>query len=163
MLSLSSLQYCDKNCHCTDSFITRCQCGNCQSMPREEENICCQEVDAVKNKNLEAVTVAELQTEPRCLVQHPGFEAVCLNVWVLQTAWLQYKQQYGSSAYEGPKHKKHRHIAYRQLVRWCWGALGKNIRVPLPSCAVNCTRAHFPKPNQLEEDMILSGFTYADE
>ncbi|XP_068697462.1 uncharacterized protein [Montipora foliosa] len=116
----------------------RCQCGNCQSMWREEENICCQEVDAAKNKNLEPVTVEELQAEPGCIVQHPGFEAVCLNVWVLQTAWLQYKQQYGSSAYEGPEHKKNRHIAYRQLVRWCWGALGKNIWAPLPSCAVNC-------------------------
>ena len=115
----SSIQYRDKNCDCTDSFITRCQCGNCQLMWREEENICCQEVDAVKNKNLEAVTVEELQAEPGCIVQHPGFEAVCLNVWALQTAWLQYKQQYGSSAYEGPEHKKNRHIAYRQLVRWC--------------------------------------------
>ena len=91
----------------------------------------------------------KLQAEPRCIVQHPGFEAVCFNVWVLQTAWLQDNQQYGSSAYEGPQHTKHLHIAWRQLVRWCWGALGKNIGVPLPSCAVNCMRAHFPEPNQL--------------
>ena len=89
-------------------------------MWREEENISYQEVDAVKNKNVEAVTVEDLQAEPRCIVQHPGFEGVCLNVCLLQTAWLQYKQQYGSSAYEGPKHKKNRHIAYRQPVRWCW-------------------------------------------
>ena len=86
-------------------------------MLREEENICCQEVDAVKNKNLEAVTVEELQAEHRCIDQHPGLEAVCLNVLVQQTAWLQYKQQYGSSAYEGPKYKRNRHIVYRQLVR----------------------------------------------
>ena len=72
--SVSFIQYCDKNCDCTDSFITRCQCGNCQSMWREEENICCQEVDAVKNKILEAVTMEELQAEPRCIVQHPGFD-----------------------------------------------------------------------------------------
>ena len=86
-------------------------------MEREEESICCQEVDAVRNKILEDVMEEQLQAEPRCIVQHPGFEAVCLNVWVLQTAWLQYKQQYGSSAYEGPEHKKNFHIAYRQLVR----------------------------------------------
>ena len=86
-------------------------------MEREEESICCQEVDAVRNKILEDVMEEQLQVEPRCIVQHPGFEAVCLNVWVLQTAWLQYKQQYGSSAYEGPEHKKNLHIAYRQLVR----------------------------------------------
>ena len=132
-------------------------------MEREEESICCQEVDAVRNKILEDVMEEQLQAEPRCIVQHPGFEAVCLNVWVLQTAWLQYKQQYGSSAYEGPEHKKNCHIAYRQLVSWCWGTLGKNILIPLPSCAVNCIRAYFPEPNQLEEDMVFTGFTYADE
>ena len=40
-------------------------------MWREKENICCQEVDVVKNKNLEAVTEEQLQAEPRYLVQHP--------------------------------------------------------------------------------------------
>ena len=82
---------------------------------------------------------------------------------LLLNYYYNYKQQYCSSAYEGPKHKKNRHIAYKQLVRPCWGALGKNIRVPLPTCAVNCIRAHFPEPNQLEEDMSYSAFTYADE
>ena len=61
------------------SVETASQCGG--------KRICCQEVEAVE--------VEELQAEPRCIVQHPGFETVCLNVWVLQTAWL----QYGSSAY----------------------------------------------------------------
>ena len=75
VLSVSFIQYRDKNCYCTDSFITRCQCGNCQSMRREEENISCQEVDAVKKKKkLEVVTVEELQPEARCIVQHPGFD-----------------------------------------------------------------------------------------
>ena len=88
-------------------------------MKREEEGIFCQEVDAVRDKFFEDVREERLQAEPRCIKQHPGFEAVCLNVWVLQTAWLQYKQQYGSFTYEGPEHKKNRHIAYRQVVRWC--------------------------------------------
>ena len=82
---------------------------------------------------------------------------------VVQAAWLQYRQQYGTAAYEGAHHKKNRRIAYRQLVRWCWGTLGKEIRVPLPSCAVNCIRAHFPEPERLEEDMVFTGFQYADE
>ena len=30
------------------------------------------EVQAVKNKNLEAVTEEQLQVEPRSIVQHPG-------------------------------------------------------------------------------------------
>ena len=81
---------------------------------------------------------------------------------VLQAAWLDYKQEYGSRAYEGPEHKEHRHIAYRQLVRWCWGILGKQIRVVLPSCAVSCTRAHFPPPCH-EDDSEFVGFHFADE
>ena len=160
-------------CYWTDWFCkkfrlhlgwpTRCLCGNCQQMLREEENICCQEIEAVKQKNLEAVEVAQLENPPSCIVNHPGFHPVCLNIWVLQTAWFQYKQQYGKDAYEGPELKKNRHIAYRQLVRWCWGSLGKEVRVPLPSCAVNCIQAHFQEPGQLEEDMTYTGFLYADE
>lgn len=40
--------------------------------------------------------------------------------------------------------RKFRYIAYRQLVRWCWGYLGKHVRVALPSCAVNKIRNTFP-------------------
>ena len=39
-------------------------------MWKEKENIFCQEVDVVKNK--EDVTVEKLQAEARCIVQHPG-------------------------------------------------------------------------------------------
>ena len=120
-------------------------------------------IDAVSRKNVEAVEVEQLEEPPQCIAHHSGFHAVCLNYWVLQAAWLQYKQQYGTAAYEGPDHKKSRHVAYRQLVRWCWGALGKEIRVPLPSCAVNCIRAHFQEPGRSEDDMVFAGFQYADE
>ena len=41
-------------------------------MWREEENIFCQEVDVVKNKNLEDVTVEQFQAEARCIFQHLG-------------------------------------------------------------------------------------------
>ena len=34
------------------------------------------------------------ETGALCITQHEGFEAVCLNVWVLQTACFQYYQQY---------------------------------------------------------------------
>ena len=68
----------------------------------------------------------------------------------------------GPKAFEVPEHKKQRHVAYRQLVRWCWGVLGKEIRVPLPSCAVSCIRANFPPPG-LEDDFVFEGFKFADE
>ena len=64
-------------------------------------------------------------------------------------------------ANEGPEHDVNRHIAY-QLVRWCWGVLGKKVRVFLRSCAVSCIRAHFPPPGD-EDDFNFVGFRFADE
>ena len=53
-------QHRDKSLYCTDSFITRCQCGNYrQSMQREESK----EIVAVKNKSLKAFTEEQLQAE----------------------------------------------------------------------------------------------------
>ncbi|XP_078695650.1 uncharacterized protein LOC144924409 isoform X1 [Branchiostoma floridae x Branchiostoma belcheri] len=39
---------------------------------------------------------------------------------------------------------RYRYIAYRQLVRWCWGWLGREVRVVLPACAVTKIRDTFP-------------------
>ena len=116
-------------------FIIRCACENCLVMGRVEACKCCREIEQVKSKLNEAVTCGECTEEPTCITQHPGFQPVCINRWVLQTAWFQYKQQY-KDPYDGPEHKRFRHIAYRQLARWCWGILGKEIGVVLPSCAV---------------------------
>ena len=129
-------------------------------MGRVEACICCQEIEAVKNKNIEAVTSGECQEEPTCITQHPGFHPVCINRWVLQTAWFQYKQQC-KHPYDEPEHKLFRHKAYRQLARWCWGILRKEIRVVLPSCAVLCIRNFYPSPGP-EEDFAFEGFRYAD-
>ena len=130
-------------------------------MDTVEESICCQEILEILWKNEEVAQVEQFQI-PNCITDNPGFQAVCLSLWVLQAAWSQYCQQYGTRAHEGPEHKKKRHVAYRQLVRWCWGVLAKDIRVPLPSCAVSCIRAHFPPPG-LEEEFEFVGFQYADE
>lgn len=131
-------------------------------MGREVECICCHEVPQIMFKN-EQVFEEEKLTDPiTCITNNPGFKAVCLNRWVLEAAWFQYRQYYGTKRYEGPEHKRNRHIAYRQLVRWCWGTVGREIRVALPSCAVMCIRAHFPPPG-LEDDFVFTGFLYADE
>ena len=108
-------------------------------------------------KNKEAVEVGECEQPPSCITEHPGFQAVCLDRWVLQAAWYQYKQQYYQS-HDGPDHKLNRHIAYCQLVHWCWGVIVKEIRVPLPSCAVCCTQAHFPPAG-----LLFKGFHFPDE
>lgn len=131
-------------------------------MDRSEECICCHEVNEIINKNLEVTEVEGLGKQPNCITDNPAFATTCLNRWVLQIAWYSYKQQYGSKAWVGPEHKMNRHIAYRQLTRWCWGVLGKEIRVVLPACAVSCIRAHFPPPG-LEEHYQFVGFMFADE
>lgn len=86
----------------------RCKCGSCQRLNRVVECICCAEIDCVVAKNNDAVEAEGLAEPPICITQHPGFHTVCLNRWVLQTAWYQYKQQYQDS-YEGPSHKQNRH------------------------------------------------------
>lgn len=139
-------------------FNHRCQCENCQIMDLQRECLCCHEIQAVMNTMTD---VPEGENVPSCITQHPGFAAVCTNKYVLKTAWFQYRQQY-EDPLDGPEHKRYRHIAYRQLARWCWGFLGLHVRVVLPACAVLCIRAHFPPPG-LEDDFIFEGFKYADE
>ena len=39
----------------------------------------------------------ENETEIGCIVDHEGFEAVCLNLWVPQTAYFVYRQIYGEA------------------------------------------------------------------
>ena len=78
----------------------------------------CHEIERIVSKN-EEVFAHVKPTEPYdCITDNPGFRTVCLDRWVLQAAWLDCKQQYGSRTYEGPEHKEHRHIAYRQPVPW---------------------------------------------
>ena len=130
-------------------------------MDRESESVCCLEISHCVTLNEEAGQIERIPI-PTCITDNPGFQAVCLNHWVLRVSWNHYRQQYGTDAHDGPEHKKQRHIAYRQFVRWCWGVLGKEIRVPLPSCAVSCIRAHFPPPG-LEDDFVFEGFRDIDE
>ena len=124
-------------------------------MDKEEECLCCHEIQQVANKNEEVFEHVKPTVPYNCITDNPGFHTVCLDRWVLQGAWFQYRQQYGNKAYEGPEHKIYRHVAYRQLVRWCWG-------VVLPSCAVSCIRAHCPPPGN-EDDFEFVGFRFADE
>ena len=39
----------------------------------------------------------ESENDISCITDHEGFESVCLNVWVLQTAYFNYRQRYGEA------------------------------------------------------------------
>ena len=72
MLSISSIRHREKIATLPIFFMTRCLCGNCQLMWREEENIFYREVDVVKNKNWEDVTVDSCRQKPDVLSSIQG-------------------------------------------------------------------------------------------
>ncbi|XP_049451180.1 P2X purinoceptor 7-like [Epinephelus fuscoguttatus] len=116
-----------------------CSCRNCATMPTEVENICCMETPSVTRR------MYQLQTPPTCMIDHPGFEPVCLNPFALQNAMNIYRQDNGELMERGYENQC-RHLAYRSLVSWCWGYLGRRIRVVIPACVVLCIRWEFPDP-----------------
>ncbi|XP_049432941.1 uncharacterized protein LOC125889197 isoform X1 [Epinephelus fuscoguttatus] len=67
----------------------RCTCEECITMPTEEQNVCCKELNAVQNR------CGELPEEPRCMTLHPGLEPVCLNPYSLQNALNVYQADHG--------------------------------------------------------------------
>ncbi|KAI8522106.1 hypothetical protein Bbelb_018600 [Branchiostoma belcheri] len=81
-----------------------------------------------------------------CITEHHGFQTVCQDEDVLETAHNGYQDQYGGTLGERvsiqPAMCK-RYTAYRQFVEWCYQYLGRNVRVPLPSCAVTAIRRAF--------------------
>lgn len=60
-------------------------------MPTVPECVCCREIENVWNK----VEEQQPEVSMNCITEHPGFRSTCLDVWVLETAYYAYKQQYG--------------------------------------------------------------------
>ena len=59
-------------------------------METPAECICCKEVNETLSKLSEGVS-----SEVMCITLHEGFQSVCLDLWVLQTAYHAYQQTYG--------------------------------------------------------------------
>ena len=70
-------------------------------MLTSRECVCCAEIDEVAEKMQEGPH----EVTCTCITEHEGFEAVCLNEWVLQAAYFQYRQHYGDDAQEKPIHE----------------------------------------------------------
>ena len=68
-------------------------------MTTVHESICCRESFEILEK------IEEYGNSIECIVRHPGFESVCLNVWVLQTAGFQHTQEYGQGSLNGDMHE----------------------------------------------------------
>ena len=68
VLFISSTQHRERKCYFTVFFFYYKVSVWKLPIKVERENIFCREVDGVKNKNLEDVTVEQLQAEARCIV-----------------------------------------------------------------------------------------------
>ncbi|CAL8375517.1 unnamed protein product [Arctogadus glacialis] len=71
--------------------VSWCLCGKCQPMSSAEESMCCREVDPF----WALVETLNPRPDVTCLTLHPGFEGCCLNPFVLQVAYLAFKQEHG--------------------------------------------------------------------
>lgn len=73
-------------------IFSRCTCEKCEISETPEENMCCSEKGPIRQK------IEQFNSDHGgsilCITEHPGFASNCLDVWVLQTAYLHYKQQY---------------------------------------------------------------------
>ncbi|KAM4703603.1 uncharacterized protein WCC33_012124 [Rhinophrynus dorsalis] len=119
--------YYQENCSCDC-----CSCEECVHMEDLDMCLCCQDIPQMVAKTEDY--------DVSCITYHPAFENVVLNHFVLETAYCGYNP-YDTSDFNN---RRYRYTAYRQLVRWCWGYLGKNKRVPLPSCAIYKIRKTYP-------------------
>ena len=58
-------------------------------MSTGRESVCCFEIEQVVDEK------SEHEGHVQCIFGHEGFSAVCFNLWLLQTAYHQYRQRYG--------------------------------------------------------------------
>lgn len=137
-----------RNCE----YCCRCTCGFCINSNIAAENFCCKEKMKVVSKIFDYN--ANYGGNIDCIIEHPGFNSNCLDVWVLENVYIHYAKQVRRNANNADAiNEKYRYTAYRQLVRWCWRFLGHEVRVPLPSCALHKIRSTFQSGN-------IVGFRY---
>ena len=78
-------------------------------MPTATECVCCGEIPQTLNKRSDGVEVG-------CITLHPGFPSVCLNPWVLQTAYYSYCQHYGAHAHQTSKQVLRQHCSLSYIL-----------------------------------------------
>ncbi|KAL2093149.1 hypothetical protein ACEWY4_010461 [Coilia grayii] len=130
------------------TFRYRCSCGHCKAMPSAEESMCCRELEAYWSLVQQLVPFSNIS----CLTQHPGFDACCLNPFSLQVAYLAFRQEYGPLQASRPE--QFRYTAYRQVVRWAYGIVGREVRKTIPACVVATIR------KQYSEGQAYRGFQW---
>ncbi|XP_046852960.1 uncharacterized protein LOC124446177 [Xenia sp. Carnegie-2017] len=106
-----------------------CECGHCSLdlVVNPQECRCCMELEQCRGK----MNQFEVD-ERKCILDHPGFNEVCLNEFVLQAASLGLKtkghRSYATVFRDGQKTREEffRAVSYRQLVRLVWDFTGSS-------------------------------------
>ncbi|KAK6171802.1 hypothetical protein SNE40_018230 [Patella caerulea] len=106
-----------------------CTCHNCQDMPSDAENLCC-------------------DTRPQnCISQRPEFDIYCFEPEVLDIANVM-RNDVLVLAQDDDINRRRRHAAYRQFVLWRCGHLGTGNSVVVRSCCVLRIRRTFSDRNR---------------
>ncbi|XP_028394439.1 uncharacterized protein LOC114544657 [Dendronephthya gigantea] len=119
-----------------------CSCGNCsiEMLQNAKECRCCHEIEGCAKFIDDFSEESSEEQKLTCIVNHPGFPAVCLNRWSLELAADNFKTRQGHRYKQsGSKQRFLRVVAYRQFTRMVHGRL-RDKRIPLPSCAYNAIR-----------------------
>ena len=70
-------------------------------MDREVECLCCKKCPRTAEKLNDNINLFGNNEAFPCIIEHQGFQSICLDPLVLQVAWLSYKQHY-DNVYDGP-------------------------------------------------------------
>ncbi|XP_067050142.1 uncharacterized protein [Acropora muricata] len=137
-----------------------CKCGNCHLdlLQNANECQCCQGIDGCKESLNSELVLCEVNSNPNCVILHPGFYPVCLNRWSLRSAAAKYRAQDGTKYRQtGTETEFLRATAYREFTQLVHGYLGAR-RIPLPACAYHAIRKEFSI-----ESEHFNGYEHDDE
>lgn len=100
------------------------------------QNVCCHSYPLMTQR---------LQGDMKCITETRGFDGNCLNADVLEVSAYDFVAMEGRLGDDEPENELLRHLAYRRLVRWIFGVIGRHNRKVLPACAVSLIRRTFPE------------------
>ena len=101
-----------------------------EPMPTTHERVCCTKIGQLWQK----VEEQWPETQISCITEHPGFQSICPDVWVLETAYYAHRQQRGTDNYTtgGPSSSCEMTILRRNshggIMRVCMGIFTTALR-----------------------------------
>jgi hypothetical protein len=129
---------------CESDPNTWCKCGECMKMQRDIECVCCHD-----NKDIKRFQSVFEGTVAMCVTKLADFEMYVLGQTALEMALISH-DRYRGIRYSGQicEPNNYRFAAYRQFTLLVHSYLGKDNRIPLPSCVVSRIRKEYPDPNE---------------